>query len=185
MPQHTSICKAMKSIQGGSGARSILQNASTYMPRPRMFREMAALVSSTANGAMGRWQRRSYKKKPRNNLSRQRGLRFGHRAGSSQDRICHWQQKPLSVVRGPSQPQPKLLSALVEQRGGTWGECQCGAKDGGLGGKLKTRIKLKWRGAVQYGAVGLGCRRQTPCINQAQVCQAEKSLLLQWYTIAQ
>ena len=42
MPQHTSIYKAMKSIQGGLGVRGILQNASTYTPQPQKFRETAA-----------------------------------------------------------------------------------------------------------------------------------------------
>lgn len=42
VPQHTSICKAMKSIQGGLSMRGILQNASTYMPQPQMFRGIAA-----------------------------------------------------------------------------------------------------------------------------------------------
>lgn len=124
-------------------------------------------ISSTTNSAMGRWQRWSYKKKLRNKLSHQNGLCFGHRTGRSQDRVCCWQQKLLTVVREQTQPQPKLLSTLAEQGGETWGACQCRAQDDLLGGKLKTGIKLKRRGAVQYWAVGLGCRRQTLCINQA------------------
>lgn len=91
MWQHTSIYKAMKSIQGGLGTRSVLQNASTYMPWPQMFRETAAPISSTASSTMGRWQRWSYKKKLRNKLSCQSSLCFGHWTGSSQDRVCRWQ----------------------------------------------------------------------------------------------
>lgn len=174
--QPTSLGKATSPISGGLCARGAVQNASpicapttdvwgngsSYLLAPPQMVWRADDEGAATN---------------RSNVTNSATkVCFGHWTGSSRDRVCRQQQMPLSVVQ-QRQPLPKLLTALFETRGAG----QCGA----FTRKTKTQTKMTTRGAVQQGAAGLGCRRQTPCISQAQVCQAEKTLLLQWYTIAQ